>query len=85
MARNLNCGKHLILCKSLFFPETFRQCLETGDNNRTPAQSCAYNSFISVWFMMENYVNDKHSSSIRKYQNSFTAIIVISTFIMTSK
>jgi len=44
----------MILSKSLFFPETFSQCLETGDNTRIPAQSCAYNSLISVWFVMEN-------------------------------
>jgi len=54
MARNFNYGQRLILSKSLLFPETSRQCLETGDINRIPAQSCAYNPFISVWFMMEN-------------------------------
>ena len=54
MARNFNYGQRLILSKSLFFPETSRKCFETGDNNRIPAQSCVYNSFTSVRFMMED-------------------------------
>jgi hypothetical protein len=36
MAGNLNYGEHMNLSKSLFFPENFRQCHETGDNNRIP-------------------------------------------------
>jgi hypothetical protein len=38
-----------------------------------------------MWFMMENFVKNKHSGSIIKFHNHITAIIAISTFTIIAK
>jgi hypothetical protein len=78
--------EHALFCLNPYFsPQTFRQCLETGHNNRVPTQSYAYNSFTSMRFMMEISFNNKHSDSIIKFHNYITAILLVSTFIMIAK